>query len=84
MYIYFCMYVYVCVLKMFVFLRFSDIFGARAALSLSCLASAIYYFLLAAADSAWLLFLHKLPAVFMHGLPGQTHYNKYIMFIQQL
>ncbi|KAM9494233.1 solute carrier family 22 member 18 [Clarias gariepinus] len=53
-----------------VFGRFADIFGARAALSLSCLASIIYYLLLAAADSALLLFLHKLPAVFMHSLPG--------------
>ncbi|XP_053473390.1 solute carrier family 22 member 18 isoform X1 [Ictalurus furcatus] len=53
-----------------VFGRFADIFGARAALSLSCLASVIYFLLLAAADSALLLFLHKLPAVFMHALPG--------------
>ncbi|XP_058237945.1 solute carrier family 22 member 18 [Hemibagrus wyckioides] len=50
--------------------RFADIFGARAALSLSCIASVIYYLMLAAADSALLLFLHKLPAVFMHALPG--------------
>ncbi|XP_060767718.1 solute carrier family 22 member 18 isoform X3 [Neoarius graeffei] len=53
-----------------VFGRFADIFGARAALSLSCLASVIYFLLLAAADSAFLLFLHKLPAVFMHAFPG--------------
>ncbi|XP_027024456.1 solute carrier family 22 member 18 [Tachysurus fulvidraco] len=50
--------------------RFADIFGARAALSLSCFASVIYFLLLAAADSVLLLFLHKLPAVFMHTLPG--------------
>ncbi|KAI5088830.1 solute carrier family 22 member 18, partial [Silurus meridionalis] len=53
-----------------VFGRFADIFGARAALSLSCLASVIYFLLLAAADSTLLLFLHKLPAVFMHSMPG--------------
>ncbi|XP_062845679.1 solute carrier family 22 member 18 isoform X2 [Trichomycterus rosablanca] len=53
-----------------VFGRFADVFGARAALSLSCFASIIYFLLLAAADSAVLLFLHKLPAVFMHVLPG--------------
>lgn len=63
---------------MCVFSRFADIFGARAALSLSCLASVIYYLMLAAADSALLLFLHKLPAVFMHALPGQTFYSNYI------
>ncbi|XP_076863382.1 solute carrier family 22 member 18 isoform X2 [Brachyhypopomus gauderio] len=53
-----------------VFGRFADIFGARAALSLSCFASVVYFLLLAAADSTILLFLHKLPAVFMHVLPG--------------
>lgn len=50
--------------------RFADVFGARAALSVSCLASVIYFLLLAAADSAIMLFLHKLPAVFMHVMPG--------------
>lgn len=69
------------ILIMYVFLRFADIFGARAALSLSCLASVIYFLLLAAADSAFLLFLHKLPAVFMHAFPGQTYYYKYIQLI---
>lgn len=64
-----------------VFLRFADIFGARAALSLSCLASVIYFMLLAAADSPLLLFLHKLPAVFMHALPGQINFYKYILLI---
>uniref|UniRef100_A0AAY5F0L4 Organic cation transporter-like protein 2 n=1 Tax=Electrophorus electricus TaxID=8005 RepID=A0AAY5F0L4_ELEEL len=53
-----------------VFGRFADIFGARAALSLSCFASMVSFLLLAAADSTILLFLHKLPAVFMHVLPG--------------
>ncbi|TSY13798.1 Solute carrier family 22 member 18 [Bagarius yarrelli] len=55
--------------------RFADIFGARAALSLSCLASVIYFLLLAAADSPLLLFLHKLPAVFMHALPAGSVFN---------
>lgn len=63
----------------FFFRRFADIFGARAALSLSCLASVIYFMLLAVADSALLLFLHKLPAVFMHALPGQTYFYNYVL-----
>lgn len=50
--------------------RFADVFGARAALSVSCLASVVYFLLLAAADSTFMLFIHKLPAVFMHVLPG--------------
>lgn len=50
--------------------RFADIFGARAALSVSCVASVIYFLLLTVADSPFMLFVHKLPAVFMHALPG--------------
>lgn len=53
--------------------RFADVFGARAALSLSCCASVMYFLLLASADSTILLFLHKLPAMFMHALPGNTY-----------
>lgn len=52
------------------FSRFADIFGARAALSVSCVASVIYFLLLTVADSPFMLFVHKLPAVFMHALPG--------------
>uniref|UniRef100_A0A668AN47 Organic cation transporter-like protein 2 n=1 Tax=Myripristis murdjan TaxID=586833 RepID=A0A668AN47_9TELE len=50
--------------------RFADLFGARAALSLSSFASVVFFLLLAIADSPAMLFIHKLPAVFMHGLPG--------------
>ncbi|XP_051505731.1 solute carrier family 22 member 18 [Myxocyprinus asiaticus] len=50
--------------------RFADVFGARAALSTSCLASVVYFILLTMADSTFMLFIHKLPAVFMHVLPG--------------
>lgn len=50
--------------------RFADVFGARAALSVSCLASVVYFLLLAVADNTFMLFVHKLPAVFMHALPG--------------
>ncbi|NP_001032462.2 solute carrier family 22 member 18 [Danio rerio] len=50
--------------------RFADIFGARAALSVSCGASVFYFLLLTVADSPFMLFVHKLPAVFMHALPG--------------
>ncbi|XP_017565103.1 solute carrier family 22 member 18 [Pygocentrus nattereri] len=53
-----------------VFGRFADVFGARTALSISSMASVVYFLLLASADSTILLFLHKLPAVFMHALPG--------------
>ncbi|KAJ7994605.1 hypothetical protein DPEC_G00251200 [Dallia pectoralis] len=53
-----------------IFGRFADLFGARAALCLSCSSNVVYYGLLAIADSPLMLFIHKLPAVFMHGLPG--------------
>lgn len=53
-----------------IFGRFADLLGARAALSLSCFASVVYFVLLAVADSVPMLFIHKLPAVFMHVMPG--------------
>ncbi|XP_006642626.1 solute carrier family 22 member 18 [Lepisosteus oculatus] len=53
-----------------VFGRFADLFGARAALTMSCVASVVYFLLLGIASSVPLLFIHKLPAVFMHILPG--------------
>ena len=53
--------------------RFADIFGARAALSLSCSATIVFFLLLAIASSPAMLFLHKVPTVFMHVLPGEHH-----------
>uniref|UniRef100_A0A8C5CX95 Solute carrier family 22 member 18 n=1 Tax=Gadus morhua TaxID=8049 RepID=A0A8C5CX95_GADMO len=50
--------------------RFGDVFGARAALSLSCVASIVFFLLLAIADTPAMLFMHKLPVFFMHVLPG--------------
>ncbi|XP_045888804.1 solute carrier family 22 member 18 isoform X2 [Micropterus dolomieu] len=49
--------------------RFGDIFGARAALSLACSATVVFFLLLAIADHPAMLFVHKLPTVFMHVLP---------------
>lgn len=50
--------------------RFADIFGARAAMSLACSASVVFFLLLAIAESPAMLFIHKLPTVFMHVLPA--------------
>ncbi|XP_024863961.1 solute carrier family 22 member 18 [Kryptolebias marmoratus] len=50
--------------------RFGDLFGARAALSLACAATSVFFVLLAIADHPVLLFIHKLPTVFMHVLPA--------------
>ncbi|TDH17427.1 hypothetical protein EPR50_G00007990 [Perca flavescens] len=50
--------------------RFADIFGARAALSLACSATVVFFLLLAMAGSPAMLFIHKLPTVFMHVLPA--------------
>lgn len=50
--------------------RFGDLFGARAALSLACAATTVSFLLLAIADHPVLLFVHKLPTVFMHVLPA--------------
>lgn len=50
--------------------RFGDLFGARAALSLSCGATIVFFLLLASAQHPAMLFIHKLPTLFMHVLPA--------------
>ncbi|XP_019375269.1 PREDICTED: solute carrier family 22 member 18 isoform X3 [Gavialis gangeticus] len=53
-----------------VFGRFADRFGARAALTLSSFAGFVLFLLLSVSTSTPLLFLSRIPAIFMHGLPG--------------
>ncbi|NWI64130.1 S22AI protein, partial [Todus mexicanus] len=53
-----------------IFGRFADRFGTRAALILSCASGSAFFLLLSISTSIPLLFLSRLPAVFMHGLPG--------------
>ncbi|KAJ8340052.1 hypothetical protein SKAU_G00346850 [Synaphobranchus kaupii] len=50
--------------------RFGDLFGARAAFTLSSSASVVFFVLLALANSMPMLFIQKLPTVFMHTLSG--------------
>ncbi|XP_068427720.1 solute carrier family 22 member 18 isoform X2 [Clinocottus analis] len=50
--------------------RFADIFGARAALSLSCSSTVVFFLLLAIAENPAMLFIHKLPTIFMHVMPA--------------
>uniref|UniRef100_UPI0037E7A44F solute carrier family 22 member 18 n=1 Tax=Semicossyphus pulcher TaxID=241346 RepID=UPI0037E7A44F len=50
--------------------RFADLFGARVALSLACTSTIVFFLLLAIADHPAMLFIHKLPTVFMHVLPA--------------
>ncbi|KFW70254.1 Solute carrier family 22 member 18, partial [Pygoscelis adeliae] len=53
-----------------IFGRFADQFGTRAALILSCASGSAFFLLVSISTSIPLLFLSRLPAVFMHGLPG--------------
>ncbi|KFQ30473.1 Solute carrier family 22 member 18, partial [Mesitornis unicolor] len=53
-----------------IFGRFADQFGNRAALILSCASGSAFFLLMSISTSIPLLFLSRLPAVFMHGLPG--------------
>ncbi|NWS74836.1 S22AI protein, partial [Crotophaga sulcirostris] len=55
-----------------IFGRFADQFGARAALILSCASASAFFLLVSISTSIPLLFLSRLPAVFMHGLPGKV------------
>uniref|UniRef100_A0A3P9KB84 Organic cation transporter-like protein 2 n=1 Tax=Oryzias latipes TaxID=8090 RepID=A0A3P9KB84_ORYLA len=53
-----------------VFGRFGDLFGARAALTLVCSANVVFFVLLALANHPILLFVHKIPTIFMHIVPA--------------
>ncbi|XP_015719406.1 solute carrier family 22 member 18-like isoform X1 [Coturnix japonica] len=53
-----------------IFGRFADQFGSRAALTLSCASASAFFLLLSISTSIPILFLSRLPTVFMHGLPG--------------
>ncbi|MEE6499379.1 hypothetical protein FKM82_003429 [Ascaphus truei] len=53
-----------------IFGRLSDQYGARAALTLSFLSGSLFYLILAFSTNITLLFLSRLPSIFMHGLPG--------------
>ncbi|KFW12056.1 Solute carrier family 22 member 18, partial [Fulmarus glacialis] len=53
-----------------IFGRFADQFGTRAALILSCASGSAFFLVMSISTSIPLLFLSRLPAVFMHGLPG--------------
>nr|XP_056706703.1 solute carrier family 22 member 18 [Euleptes europaea] len=50
--------------------RFSDRFGARAALTVSYVASSLLFLLLSLSTNVLLLFLSRIPSIFMHDLPG--------------
>ncbi|XP_061466153.1 solute carrier family 22 member 18 isoform X1 [Rhineura floridana] len=53
-----------------IFGRFADQFGAKAALTVSYMAGSLCFLLLSMATSVPLLFLSRVPSIFMHGLPG--------------
>ncbi|TFK08656.1 upstream-binding protein 1 [Platysternon megacephalum] len=53
-----------------IFGRFADQFGTRAALTLSYLSGSAFFLLLSVSTSVPLLFLSRIPSMFMHGLPG--------------
>ena len=53
-----------------IFGRFGDIFGSRAALVLAFAAAAMSYSILGLASTVSMLFLSRLPSVFMHAMQG--------------
>ena len=46
--------------------RFGDLFGARAAMTMAMASSATTYFILSVTNSIPMLFLSRVPSVFMH------------------
>lgn len=63
--------------------RFGDLFGARTALSVACSSSVIFFLLLAAANHPAMLFIHKLPTLFMHIIPSE-HLSAFIVESAQM
>ncbi|KAK3722070.1 hypothetical protein QZH41_019830 [Actinostola sp. cb2023] len=53
-----------------IFGRFGDIFGSRAALALAFCAAAMSYGILGISSTVTMLFLSRLPSVFMHSMQG--------------
>ena len=51
--------------------RFGDIYGGRAAMTLAFMSAALSYTLLGLADNVFLLFVSRLPSVFMHAMQGE-------------
>ncbi|XP_071109806.1 solute carrier family 22 member 18-like [Haliotis cracherodii] len=50
--------------------RFGDLFGGRAAMTLAFLSAALSYFILGMSTSVPILFLSRLPSLFMHAMQG--------------
>ncbi|XP_022337784.1 solute carrier family 22 member 18-like [Crassostrea virginica] len=50
--------------------RFGDMFGGRAAMVLAFASASATYFLMGIADSFFLLFISRLPSIFMHAMQG--------------
>lgn len=50
--------------------RFGDLFGSRAAMTLAFVSAALSYLLLSVSTSVPLLFLSRLPSLFMHAMQG--------------
>ena len=50
--------------------RFGDVFGSRAALALAFISATVSYAVLGAATSVPMLFLSRLPSIFMHAMQG--------------
>lgn len=50
--------------------RFGDLFGSRAAMTLAFVSAALSYLLLSVSTSVPVLFLSRLPSVFMHAMQG--------------
>jgi OCT family organic cation transporter-like MFS transporter 18 len=50
--------------------RFGDVFGGRAAMSLAFLAASASYCFLALSYNLPILFMSRLPSVFMHAMQG--------------
>lgn len=66
-----------------IFGRFGDLLGGRAALTLAFASSALTYGILGFANSVVMVFLSRLPSIFMHSMQGRYINYTYILFVGQ-
>jgi uncharacterized membrane protein len=60
--------------------QFGDKMGGQAAMILAFFSASLSYFLLGIAGTFFMLFISRLPSVFMHAMQGNFYFKKNVFF----
>lgn len=61
--------------------QFGDKMGGQAAMILAFFSASLSYFLLGIAGTFFMLFISRLPSVFMHAMQGNFYFKKNVFFL---